>query len=394
MEKNEIKEIAKYCALLIILTFVLYRFDKVSVVFLKLINLIFPFLVGGFLALFINVPAKGIDRLIKKISKNKINSKISWIISVILAFLFIIFVLIIVFGSVIPDVSNSLIQAFEQFPDAMNNLSKSIKRIDLTKLKIDENIPQKLEQFLTDSSKQILEWLKNTSGNIFSLSVKLVSDAVFGVINGFIAFVFSIYLLLFKDTLNRQLKKILYAFLSEEKAKITILFGKRLSRNFSNFLSGVGMEAVIYGFLSFILMTILRLPFAASISMINSIVAFIPYFGAFIGTIIGFILIMTQSFKKAVVFIIAVTLLQQFEGNVIYPKVVGNRVGLPSIWVMFSVAIAGSLFGILGMLFAVPTMTFAYTSLRDIVNYRLALKEGKEVKLSDLMIEADKKENL
>lgn len=389
MGEIKIKEIAKYCALLIAFSFVLFRFDQVALVVTRLVDLVFPFIFGAILALFINVPARGINKILNRISKGKMKKRLSWIISVILAFVFIILVLIVVFGSVIPDISNSLIQAFEEFPDTITKIGESIKGLDLTRININEEILQRLEEFLTSSSKQILDWLKNTSASVFTLSLKLVSDAVFGVIDTFLAFVFSIYLLLFKETLARQVNKMVFAFFSEEKAKITILFGKRLSRDFSNFLSGIALEAVIYGVLSFVIMKILRLPYAASISMINSLVAFIPYFGAVIGILIGFILIMTQSLRQAVIFLIAVTILQQVEGNLIYPKVVGDRVGLASIWVMVSVALSGALFGIIGMIFAVPIMTFIYSSLRDIVNYKLAIKAGEDVQLSQIIKEAD-----
>lgn len=389
MRENKLQEAAKYGALLILLTFFLYRYEAVAGFTRNIFSVFLPFIIGGFIALVINVPAMGLRKILEKTPVKKLKPGLVWALSIILAFFLIVLVVAIVFGSVIPDIYQSLITGLDQVPDLLARLTIWLEGINIQALSAETQIWENFEKLIRESSNQIITWLRQTSTKAISSSVQILSNALGVVVNIVLALIFCIYVLLYKDSLARQVRKILYAFLSEEKAKIIVLLARRFATTLNNFFTGEGMEAIIFGLMTFVSMLILRLPFASSIAMINGLMIFIPYFGAFIGGLVGFVLIATISIKKALVFLLLFLVLQQLEGNIIYPKVVGDKVGLPGIWVMMSVAVGGGFAGLPGMIFAVPITTFLYTSLRDLVNYRLRLKAGEDVSLSQLIKEVD-----
>lgn len=389
MKNIRIKEIAKYAAIIVILTFVLYRFDKVREFASMLFSILAPFIAGGVIALFVNVPAKVINKAIDKTPASKMGTNMKWGISIVLAFILIILVVVLVFGSVVPDVIRSLVLALEQFPAIINNVVRWYYSLDFEALQIDYGVVTSIQQFLIDIADGLLKWLMGLTSDIVARSVRMISNIISLIVNIVLALIFCIYLLIFKGQLRTQIYKINYAFFKNERATQFTLLISRVNNIFYNYLSGLLVEAFIYGVLSFIVMKILNMPYAASISMINALFTFIPYFGPFFGGAIGAILIMTQSVKQAFLFVIMTVILQMLEGNIIYPRVVGNKVGLPAIWVMVSVSLGGTIAGLIGMLLAVPVCTFFYLSLKDIVDYRLMVKNGEDVKLSELMEETN-----
>ena len=196
-----------------------------------------------------------------------------------------------------------------------------------------------------------------------------------GVASFFISFVFACYILVQKEKLGKQVKKLMRAFMPEDWNNIFLALGSVVNKSFTNFFTGQCLEAVILGLMFLITMAIFRLPYALLISVLIAFTALIPIFGAFIGCGVGALLIFMVSPMKALIFIIMFLVLQQIEGNFIYPHVVGNSVGLPSIWVLVAVSVGGSLMGLAGMLIFIPLTAVVYTMLRGIVNRRLGLKE-------------------
>ena len=165
------------------------------------------------------------------------------------------------------------------------------------------------------------------------------------------------------------------AFMPEDWRNILLALGSVVHKTFTNFLTGQCLEAVILGLLFLVVMAILRMPYALLISVLIAFTALIPIFGAFVGCAVGALLIFMISPVKALIFIIMFLVLQQIEGNFIYPHVVGNSVGLPSIWVLVAVTLGANLMGLVGMLIFIPLVSVVYTMLRGIVNRRLGLKE-------------------
>lgn len=216
-----------------------------------------------------------------------------------------------------------------------------------------------------------LIFFKSGALTLLSSSVSIVGV----VVNFIISIIFACYILLQREALARQFKKVLYAFLSKEKAEYVLYIGRLSYKTFSNFINGQCIDAIILGIMFFISMSVLKLPYALLIGVLISVTALIPIVGAFIGCIIGAFLIFVQSPMQAIIFIALFLVLQQIEGNLIYPKVVGNSVGLPSIWVLLSITVGGGLMGVIGMLISVPLISVVYNLFKEWINNKLKEKE-------------------
>ena len=212
---------------------------------------------------------------------------------------------------------------------------------------------------------------------LFNTTASVAGSIVTAVMNFVIAFAFSIYILAQKETLKRQSMKVLTAVMKPEKLDKLLNLLRLANKTFTNFITGQLTEAVIIGVLCFIGMTIFRMPYAPAISVLVGFTALIPVFGAFIGTAVGAFLILLVKPIQAVWFVIFIIVLQQFEGNLIYPKVVGKSVGLPGIWVLVAVTVGGNAMGVMGMLISVPLCSVLYAVSREAVNNKLKMKRIK-----------------
>ena len=215
---------------------------------------------------------------------------------------------------------------------------------------------------------------------ILSSSFSLVGSVVSGIVSFLIGVVFSVYVLFQKEKLSVQAKKILYALLPEKKADRAVAIGKLSNQVFSSFLSGQCLEACILGAMFVIVMSILRMPYAMLIGIVIALTALIPIVGAFIGCAVGMFLIVMVSPVQAVWFLVLFLVIQQVEGNLIYPRVVGGSIGLPSMWVLAAVSVGGSLFGITGILIFIPLCSVCYALFRDFVHKRLRKRKVKKEK--------------
>ena len=214
-------------------------------------------------------------------------------------------------------------------------------------------------------------FLKNGAGNVLNSTVTVAKTLINSVMNFCVAFVFACYILLQKEKLATQIRKILYAFFSKKVVEKVLEIASLSYRTFANFVTGQCCEAVILGTMFFISMSILRFPYALLVGVLIAFTALIPIFGAFIGCFLGTLLILVADPMKAIAFVILFLVLQQVEGNLIYPHVVGGSVGLPSIWVLVAVTVGGSLMGIVGMLVFIPISSVVYALFREMVYKRL-----------------------
>ena len=222
---------------------------------------------------------------------------------------------------------------------------------------------------------QVVNFLQNGAGNVLNTTFTVASGIFNGIVTGFLAIVFSFYLLMNKEKLGSQTKQLLYALLKEPHADYLVRVGQMTNRTFSKFLSGQCVEAVILATLFFVSMSILRFPYAMIISTLIAFTALIPVFGAFIGCVVGAFLILLVDPVRAFWFVVLFLFLQQFEGNIIYPRVVGSSVGLPSMWVLVAVTLGGSMMGVLGMLVYIPMFSVLYRLIREAVSNRLETKQ-------------------
>lgn len=327
-----------------------------------------PFIVGGILAFVLNQPVKIIEKWLVKWRKEY--KKWFRPIAIVISFIFVILIIFFIIFLVIPDLQQTINSFIEVVPHQLSSfISWFTNFIDNNPeiIQFVQNLNIDLDSLQQNLINYVQTFAANTLGNI----IDFVTATVSSVVTAFIAIVFAFFLLTNKEKITRQLKKIIYSLWSLKWANYIVNVGKKANEIFSNFVGGSITEAFILGGLVYIGMVILDFPFSLSVSVITGTLALIPIYGAIIGGVIGFVLISVINFTQAIWFIVFIVVVQQIEGNIIYPRVVGNSVGLPGIWVMVSVTVGGAFFGLVGMLVSVPFISVVYSLISATVNYRL-----------------------
>ena len=340
-------------------------------------KVISPFALGGAIAFVLNVPMSFLERKLFEETKwgnKKWARKLQRPCCMILSILLVVGIVSLVVFVVVPELGRTVLNIGKTLQEFIPQVQAWAVRLFEDNPQIVEEI-QKLEFEWDKILGSLIDFLKNGAGSVLDSTFTAAMSIVNGVSIFFIAFVFSCYVILQKEKLNRQVKKLMYAFMPQDWTEIFIALGSVTHKTFSYFLTGQCLEAVILGCMFFVAMSIFRMPYALLVSVFIAFMALIPIFGAFIGCAVGALLIFMVNPMKALIFIIMFLVLQQIEGNFIYPHVVGNSVGLPSIWVLVAVSVGASLMGIVGMLIFIPIVSVVYTMLRGIVNRRL--KERK-----------------
>lgn len=335
-----------------------------------------PFILGGMIAFVINIPMhfyetklfgdhriKGQGKLLKKSRRG---------LSMVMAFLSVVLVVTLVAVTVIPQLVQAISVLTKKIPVFWSGLIHQLEVI------FAEN-PQLL--YYLDSFENVeIDWkstigtvvgfLQNGVGNMLSSTVTVAGSIISSTVNFFIALVFSIYILTQKERLGDQCDRLLKAYTNPKLYKNVRKVLTLLKQNFSNFITGQCTESVILGLMFVVSMALFRFDYAVMVGVLIAFTALIPIVGAFIGCFIGAFLMLVDDPVRALWFVVLFVVLQQIEGNLIYPHVVGNSVGLPSIWVLAAVTIGGSLMGIFGMLVFIPLLSTVYTLLREDVNKR------------------------
>lgn len=340
-------------------------------------HVIFPFALGGAIAFILNVPMRFVEEKLfqdTKLGKKKWGQKLARGISFLLTLLLVIGIIAIVMFVVVPELGNTVLNIGKRLQEVIPQVQEWAVKLFDDNPEIVQQI-QKIEFEWEKVLGSLVDFLKSGAGSVLDTTFEAAKSIVNGVSTFFIAFVFSCYILLQKEKLSVQVRKLMYAFLPRDWTEIFIALGSVTYKTFSSFLTGQCLEAVILGFMFLVTMMIFRLPYALLIAILIAFTALIPIFGAFIGCAAGALLIFMVSPMKALIFVIMFLVLQQIEGNFIYPHVVGNSVGLPSIWVLVAVSMGASLMGIVGMLIFIPIASVVYTLLRGIVNRRLKDRE-------------------
>lgn len=371
-----------FTALLVV---ALWKFDVVLGVLKTIGQIIFPFILGGAIVFVINVPMSFLEKKIfENIKKeNKAARKLARPVSLLLTIVLVIGVIALVMIGVIPQLTKTMGSLMINITDFIPQIKIWIRDFFHDNREIMKLVDQ--VQFKPD---QAIRWgislLGNGAGNMMNTTVSAVGSVVSGLATFFIAFSFACYVLFQKEKLHVQVRKVLFAFLPKQKAEAFLKVCSLTYRTFANFLTGQCLEAVILGCMFVVTLSILRMPYALLIGVLIAFTALIPIFGAFIGCAVGSFLIFMVSPKQAIIFIIVFLVLQQIEGNLIYPHVVGESVGLPSIWVLAAVTIGGNLMGIVGMLVFIPLLSVVYTIFRKVVYQRLKKRHIKQVTATDI----------
>ena len=341
----------------------------------SIFSILKPFILGACIAFVLNVIVSLVEnKWLKNKKKNKVLAKIKRPLAIFLSMLILFAVIFFVIFLVIPglistidsissyipgiatDVQNWLYDMLDKYPEINN----TIKNINIDWNNIDE---------------ETMKLLQTWAGNILSSSISILGSIATGVTNFVIGLIFAVYILLQKEKLGYQFKKLMKAYLPSKLNEKVLKICNVSNSAFTKFITGQVTEACILGILCFIGMIIFGMPYALTISVLIGFTALIPIFGAFIGAGVGFILIAVQNPMLAVGFVIYIIILQQIEGNIIYPKVVGNSVGLPGIWVMVAVTLGGAIWGITGIAVGVPIASIIYALIRESVNHKIEIKE-------------------
>lgn len=386
LSKLSIKKIRELIIFTVLLVVALWKFEVVIDVLKTIWGIIFPFVLGGAIAFVINVPMSFLEKKIfGKIKEgNKAGEKLARPISILLTIILAVGVIILVMFGVIPQLTRtiaSLMMSIANFIPQMQDWIREFSHNNQDIMKLVDQV-----QF---NPNQAIKWgisiLGNGAGNMMNTTMSAVGSIVSGFATFFIAFSFACYILFQKEKLYIQIIKIFFAFIPRKKAEAFLKICSLTYRTFANFLAGQCLEAVILGSMFVVTLSILKMPYALLIGTLIAFTALIPIFGAFIGCAVGCFLIFMVSPKQAVLFIIVFLILQQIEGNLIYPHVVGGSVGLPSIWVLAAVTIGGNLMGIVGMLVFIPIVSVIYTIFREFVYMRLKKQHIKQVTKTEIV---------
>ena len=376
LNKENLKKIRGLIVFTVILLIALWNYSLILDVLGQGVGIVYPFLLGGAIAFVINVPMSFFEEKLfqNQMMKNKkVAQRLARPISLIITLIVVVSVIGLVVFGVLPKLGDTFIsigkgiQSFmpkaQSWAEEIFHNNKEIKEW-LDSLTLDwDKIINEVVKFFTSGASSVL-------GSTFVVARRIAC----GIATFVIAFVFACYILLQKEKLNIQIRKVMYAYMKEDLVKKVLDVCSLSYRTFSNFLTGQCLEAVILGTMFVICMGILQMPYAMLIGVLIAFTALIPIFGAFIGCVVGAFLILTVAPMKALVFVIMFLILQQIEGNLIYPRVVGSSVGLPSIWVLAAVSIGASLMGIVGMLVFIPIVSVLYALLRGDVYEHLEKK--------------------
>ena len=382
MSIKKIRELIVFTALLVV---ALWKFDVVLGVLKTIWDIIFPFVLGGAIAFLTNVQMSFLEKKIfenvKK--KNKIVRKLKRPISLILTIVLVVGVIALVMFGVIPQLTRTMGTLVTSINDFIPQMQSWIGEFFHNNQEI-MNLVDQIEFDPDQAIKWGISLLGNGAGNMMNTTMSAVGSIVSGVATFFIAFSFACYILFQKEKLHIQIRKVFFAFLPRQKADTFLKVCSLTYRTFANFIAGQCLEAVILGSMFVVTLSILRMPYALLIGILIAFTALIPIFGAFIGCAVGSFLIFMVNPQQAILFVIVFLVLQQIEGNLIYPHVVGESVGLPSIWVLAAVTIGGNLMGIVGMLVFIPLLSVIYTIFREFVYLRLRKQNIKQVTKTEI----------
>ena len=345
-----------------------------------LVGILAPFLLGAAIAFVLNVPMRAIERHLFPNAKR--GGGVRRPLALVLTLVAVIGVLVLASCVIGPGIRDAVKSIASQAPAAFDRLYNWL-------LGLEQYLPQ-IETWVQDLSidwkslsQKAIQLAQSWGGSLLSTGGGLIGGVVSGVSTFVIGLIFSFYILLQKEKLSRQGRQVLYGLLPVKRADRLLEVLRLANRTFSSFLSGQCTEAVILGTLFVVAMTVFRLPYAVLVGVLIALTALIPIVGAFIGCGVGALLIAVTDPWKAVVFVILFLVLQQIEGNLIYPHVVGSSVGLPSIWVLAAVTLGGKLMGVAGMLFFIPLCSVLYALFRDFVKRRLVEKHVPAAKWRD-----------
>ena len=383
-----------FLAVCIILVYIGFQhLDIIGSFLLWLLQILVPFIIAGCFTFFLNVPLNAIERRLFR-SKDgtpvsPLKEKLRRPLAITMSISMFVLVLGIFLIIIIPEISNSLQKIAGSIPSAFDDFRYWMKdlsnRYDWAKAVYDninidwESIGSNIASFITNNVTNFFD----STMNLLTSTMKVVSSVISITVNIFLGIVLSVYILAKKEKISSHLRKFLYAFFPSKAVDYIVEVGIMTNKSFYNSITGQMMECVIIGTLTGLGMAILGFPYAALVGVVIAICSWIPMFGIRIGTVIGALFILTVSPVQAIWFVVFMVCLQQVEGNLIYPRVVGSNVGLPPIVLIAAIVIFSGFFGIIGLLVSAPVTSVLYTLLKRLVRERLKLRNIPEEKYAE-----------
>lgn len=317
----------------------------------KIVDMLMPFLIGLLIAYMMNPLVKAMDKWIfEKMFRIKRKSMRKFL-SILVSYVMVIGIIIMCISFIVPEVYTSLKNIYE---GVQGNYDKLLKFLDKMSRKHPDMDISYITTLAKDNSSNVINFIQGSVNTILPLLYNTSISVISWAINIIIAIMVSCYMLIDKDRLLKTFKKVIYAVARKEKADNFINLLRDSNRIFSNFIIGKAIDSLIIGLMCFIFMKILRLDYAVLISVIVGITNMIPYFGPFIGAIPGIIILLTTSWRQALVFSVLILILQQFDGIYLGPKILGESIGIRPVWIIFAITVGGYLAGPIGMFLGVP----------------------------------------
>lgn len=367
-DKTKIRKITKWIIGVVTVCILIYlairHLDMIAVGISWLVGITFPILLGTVMALVLNVPMRPIEKHLH-IKKEKAKRPLAIVLSLVL----VLGIFIGIAFLVVPEIVNTVRLVAQIVMSGIDQAASWEQTLDFSQLPFGEYL-QQVDIDWTGLKNNLENWTISQRNVLLQQAAGAVSSIAGGFMNFFIGLVFSIYVLANKEKLKRQALCLIHVWLPQKFGSALVHVVSVCNRSFRNFIAGQATEALILGMLCTIGMLVLRLPYAPMVGALVGVTALIPIVGAFIGTIVGAFLILTVNPFKALIFVIFLVILQQIEGNLIYPKVMGARINLPAIWVFAAVTVGGNLAGPVGMLLGVPAASAAYELLKEATSKR------------------------
>lgn len=382
-EKNS--QLLKVILISILVFFAFWYIESVKNGLSVFIAVIQPFLIGFMLAFVINLPMNFFEKKVySKIFKTEKTKKLVPIFSLITSWILFILGICIFLNVLIPRISNAVTSLINKFPEFLNDLVRLLNKNKMTKRFADDVQDYIYSVNWNKSLEQIKDYFLGEAGNIFTKTTSIINSVSSTLVTIVAAIVFSVFVLINKKDLKIFSNRIIYSLFKKENADEINKVASLSYSSFASYINSKALSSLILGILVFIGMLILKIPFAAMAAILVAIADFIPYVGPLIATIIMMILIFIESPFQSLVFLIFLLIAQQVQGSIIYPAIAGKTIGLPSIWVIVSIAIGGSLFGIVGMLVSIPIASILYTLMNEKMDKTLAKKEISEKEIEEI----------
>ncbi len=373
MEKKQFKAILLIVTYAIALYFASTNLDLIGGILERALQVLMPFIIGACVAFILSIPMNFFEEKVYRFGGTGKRQMLRRILSLTTTVLVVLLGGFIVVFLIVPEFQTTFTRIAETVPIFFNEVYQYANSLDFDWALLEEWI-QNIDFDIANIAQHAYTWIQGWAGTALGGAVSAISSVSQGVVSTVIGIIFAFYLLFVKETVSSQVKKVLYALCKTATADFLTDTAKLTHQTFSRFFTGQCLEAVILGVLFYIAMLIFQMPYAIVISVLIMITALIPIFGAFIGCIVGAFLILMVDPLQAFWFIVLFLVLQQVEGNFIYPHVVGNSVGLPPFLVLISVTLGGSLFGVMGMLVFIPLISVIYVLIGTWANKRVVKK--------------------